>query len=61
MREFPITRAERLKLKPDPQTLVFGKTFTDYMFLLNYDEGRTGPSSSPKDASSRRARPRLSA
>lgn len=40
MREFPITRAERLKPKPDPQTLVFGKTFTDYMFLLNYDEGR---------------------
>ena len=40
MREFPITRASALKPKPDPKTLVFGKTFTDYMFLLNYDEGK---------------------
>jgi len=37
MQEFPITRAEKLKDKPDPKTLVFGKTFTDYMFLMNYD------------------------
>lgn len=37
MHEFPITRAETLKPKPDPKTLVFGRSFTDHMFLLNYD------------------------
>ncbi|HWS44117.1 MAG TPA: branched-chain amino acid aminotransferase [Pseudoflavonifractor sp.] len=40
MQEFSITRAEPLKPKPDPKTLVFGKTFTDHMFLMNYDEGK---------------------
>lgn len=37
MHEFPIARADTLKPKPDPKTLVFGKTFTDHMFLMNYD------------------------
>lgn len=40
MQEFPITRAQALKPKPDPKTLVFGKTFTDHMFLMNYDAGQ---------------------
>ena len=40
MQEFPITRAETLKPKPDPKTLVFGKTFTDHMFLMNYETGK---------------------
>ena len=37
MHEFPITRAAQLKPKPDPKTLSFGKVFTDYMFLMNYN------------------------
>ncbi|MEG0765811.1 MAG: branched chain amino acid aminotransferase, partial [Pseudoflavonifractor sp.] len=37
MYAYPVTRADVLKPKPDPKTLVFGKTFTDHMFLLNYD------------------------
>ncbi|SBW11633.1 Branched-chain-amino-acid aminotransferase 2 [uncultured Eubacteriales bacterium] len=40
MQEFPITKAKTLKPKPDPKTLVFGRSFTDYMFLMNYDEGQ---------------------
>ena len=40
MYEFPIQRAAQLKPKPDPKTLVFGKTFTDHMFLMNYDAGQ---------------------
>ena len=37
MQEFPITRAKTLKSKPDPKTLVFGRSFTDHMFVMNYD------------------------
>ena len=40
MYEFPIQRATQLKEKPDPKTLIFGRTFTDHMFLMNYDAGR---------------------
>ena len=40
MQEFPITRAPASKPKPDPKTLVFGKTFTDHMFLMNYETGK---------------------
>ena len=40
MQEFPITKASPLKPKPDSATLVFGKNFTDHMFLMNYDEGK---------------------
>ena len=36
MQEFPITRAATLKPKPDPKTLVFGRSFTDHMFVMNY-------------------------
>ena len=31
MKEYPVQRAAVLKPKPDPDTLVFGKTFTDHM------------------------------
>ena len=40
MQEFPITRAATLKPKPDPKTLVFGRSFTDHMFVMNYDTGK---------------------
>ncbi|MCD8212062.1 MAG: branched-chain amino acid aminotransferase [Oscillospiraceae bacterium] len=40
METITITRAERLKQKPDPDTLEFGKVFTDHMFLMNYEAGR---------------------
>lgn len=36
MQEITITRAATLKQKPDPDKLVFGKTFTDHMFLMEY-------------------------
>ena len=38
--KFPVTRAAVLKEKPDPSTLVFGKTFTDHMFLMDYTAGQ---------------------
>lgn len=34
--EFPVTYAKTLKPKPDPKTLVFGRSFTDHMFVMNY-------------------------
>ena len=40
MESIQINKAATLKPKPDPKTLVFGKTFTDHMFLLNYDAGK---------------------
>ena len=40
MQEFPVTRATTLKPKPDPKTLVFGRSFTDHMFLMDYAEGK---------------------
>ena len=40
MQEFPITHAATLKDKPDPKTLVFGRTFTDHMFVMNYEAGK---------------------
>ena len=40
MYEFPVQRAAQLKEKPDPKTLVFGKTFTDHMFVMNYNAGQ---------------------
>ena len=40
MQEFPITRAATLKSKPDPKTLVFGRSFTDHMFVMNYTAGK---------------------
>ncbi len=40
MQEFPVTRASALKPKPDPKTLIFGRSFTDHMFLMNYETGK---------------------
>lgn len=39
MKEYPVQRAAVLKPKPDPDTLVFGKTFTDHMFIMDYTAG----------------------
>ena len=38
--EIKITRAAKLKEKPDSSTLVFGKNMTDHMFIVDYDEGK---------------------
>ena len=40
MKEYPVQRAAVLKPKPDPDTLVFGKTFTDHMFIMDYTAGQ---------------------
>ncbi|NCC69678.1 MAG: branched chain amino acid aminotransferase, partial [Clostridia bacterium] len=40
MQEITVTRSTNLKPKPDPAKLVFGKTFTDHMFLMEYHTGR---------------------
>lgn len=40
MEELKVTKAKTLKPHPAPETLVFGKTFTDHMFLWNYDAGQ---------------------
>jgi len=40
MEDIKITLAQERKPLPDPDTLVFGKTFTDHMFLMNYDAGQ---------------------
>ena len=40
MENIQITKAKELKPLPDPAKLVFGKVFTDHMFLMNYDAGK---------------------
>ena len=35
-----VEKAKSLKELPDPNTLLFGKKFTDHMFLMNYDAGK---------------------
>jgi branched-chain amino acid aminotransferase len=40
MSDIKIQLAQTRKPRPDPDTLVFGKTFTDHMFLMNYDAGQ---------------------
>lgn len=40
MQEITIQKAAKLKAKPDPKTLQFGKNFTDHMFIMNYDAGQ---------------------
>lgn len=35
--EFKVTLTTNPKAKPDPNTLVFGKVFTDHMFVMDYD------------------------
>ena len=44
MKEYPVQRAAVLKPKPDPDTLVFGKTFTDHMFITTGASCPTAPS-----------------
>ncbi len=40
MEEIKIQRTEHPAPKPDPNTLGFGRIFSDHMFLLNYDAGQ---------------------
>ena len=40
MLEISVTRAAQGKPLPDPDTLVFGKRFTDHMFLMDYHAGQ---------------------
>lgn len=37
-RQFPITKTTAPKVKPDPDHLRFGQTFTDHMFLMEYSD-----------------------
>lgn len=37
---FPVTRTNSPKAKPDPKSLGFGKYYTDHMFIMEYDEGQ---------------------
>ncbi len=39
MLDIKITRAEKLKEKPDDSVLGFGKYFTDHMFVMDYSDG----------------------
>ncbi|MDR0570319.1 MAG: branched-chain amino acid aminotransferase [Clostridiales Family XIII bacterium] len=36
--QFKITKTDRPKQKPDPDTLEFGTVFTDHMFLMDYNK-----------------------
>ncbi len=38
--KFSVTLTTSPKAKPDPDKLVFGKIFTDHMFIMDYDEGQ---------------------
>ena len=38
--EFKIERTANPKIKPDPDTLKFGRAFTDHMFVMDYEEGK---------------------
>ena len=40
MHPFPVTRTTHPKPRPADDTLRFGDTFTDHMFMMEYDEGR---------------------
>ena len=37
---FPITKTQKPKAKPDPDTLRFGTEFTDHMFIMEYEDGK---------------------
>jgi len=37
---FSITRTTAPKQKPDPDKLLFGKTFTDHMFIMDYSDDK---------------------
>ena len=38
--KFPVTKTQTPKEKPDQTSLGFGKTYTDHMFIMEYDEGQ---------------------
>ncbi|MBQ9376815.1 MAG: branched-chain amino acid aminotransferase [Schwartzia sp.] len=40
MAEIQFVKADTLKEKPDVSTVKFGTCFTDYMFAMDYDEGK---------------------
>ncbi|MCI8595053.1 MAG: branched-chain amino acid aminotransferase [Oscillospiraceae bacterium] len=40
MQEIQVKRTTAPKSKPDPATLLFGKQFTDHMFLMDYHAGQ---------------------
>ena len=40
MKEYPVQPCAAGKPKPDPDTLVFGRTFTDHMFIMDYTQGQ---------------------
>ncbi len=40
MLDIKYVKAQKLKDKPDQNALGFGKYFTDYMFIMDYDEGK---------------------
>jgi len=37
---FEVEKTQNPKVKPDPDTLKFGKAFTDHMFVMQYETGR---------------------
>ena len=37
---FSITRSTNPKQKPNPDKLVFGETFTDHMFIMDYSKDK---------------------
>ena len=37
---FEIHRTDKPKVKPDPDTLKFGKAFTDHMFVMEFETGK---------------------
>ena len=37
---FTISKTSSPKTKPDPDTLKFGQTFTDHMFIMDYEDGK---------------------
>ena len=38
--DFLIEKTTAPKIKPDPDTLKFGQTFSDHMFVMEYEEGK---------------------
>jgi branched-chain amino acid aminotransferase len=38
--QFAVQKTAAPKPKPDPDTLKFGKTFTDHMFIMDYETGK---------------------
>lgn len=38
--EFPVTKVSSPKVKPEAETLKFGESFTDHMFIMEYTSGK---------------------